>query len=208
MTNTTTQAPMVMGWQDDGKTARVAVPAGRYYLGDPCYPFPNDGPFEPLWMALLLSCGFFGSVKGKAGEDSGYGRLTGDTGPVGQVTVGDETFHVVAFGTAYGDGEYQGSDRFGYGVDAGLIGLVPMALVEALDPDATHREWLFSEGRSCGTVQEFEMGVLAERDADGTLTFGPVTIKTGDDANDDEDVCWDCEQTYCDGECKDEDDDD
>jgi hypothetical protein len=84
-----------------------------------------------------------------------------------------------------------------------------MGLVEALDPDGTHREWLFGKGRSCGTVQTFETGVLCTSDDEGTLTFGPVTIRTGDDEDDDdEDTCWDCGERDCDGECQDDEDDD
>ena len=67
------------------ETAKVEVPAGRYYLGDPCYVLG-----DAKWHELLGSCGYFGAVKG--------GR------PIGTLD-GQE---VLAFGTTYGDGPYPG----------------------------------------------------------------------------------------------------
>jgi hypothetical protein len=81
----------------------VEVPAGRYWLGDPCYVVQDE-----LWQDLLKSCAFF-----KA--------------PVGQVN-GHE---VLAFFTATGDGLYPSSDDHLFSVDAGLIGLTPHGLAAA-----------------------------------------------------------------------------
>ncbi len=82
--------------------ATVTVPAGEYILGDPCYTVPDDA-----WSRLLDSCGCFD-----------------DATPVGTVL----GYQVLAFGTAHGDGIYEGSDGYEYAVDAGLIGLVPASM--------------------------------------------------------------------------------
>lgn len=83
--------------QDD----RITMPAGVYYLGDPCYAF-HDG-----WHDVL------------------YGLWA--TGHDAYIYKG---FPILMFGTAYGDGCYGGSDGRTYGVDAGLIGLVHESLIE------------------------------------------------------------------------------
>jgi len=79
---------------------RLIVPAGDYWLGDPCYCFDDS------WVDLLNESDFF--------EKSALIQR-----PNGLV---------LAFSTAYGDGVY--NDQFGnlYGVDAGLLGLVTAGL--------------------------------------------------------------------------------
>lgn len=88
----------------------VIVPAGAYWLGDPCYAVPNE-----LWDELLASNGCFEC-------------------PVGTV----KKHKVLGFGTAYGDGVY--TDQFGneYPVDAGLIGLTPVGLTVG-EPFGSHK---------------------------------------------------------------------
>ena len=83
------------------KARQVEVPAGSYYLGDPCYAVPDEH-----WDALLKSCDYFNDT------------------PIGEVA----GYKVLAFNTAYGDGCYR--DQFGneFGVAAGMIGLVPLGL--------------------------------------------------------------------------------
>jgi hypothetical protein len=83
----------------------VAVPAGRYFLGDPCYAVPDEH-----WSDLLASCEIFDK-------------------PVGAVA-GTE---VLAFGTFYGDGTYPDQCGRLYSVDAGLIGLTPAAFATKYD---------------------------------------------------------------------------
>lgn len=133
----------------------VEVPAGTYWLGDPCYTVPDAD-----WMPLLRSCGVFGASDDPA---------DGTPGPVGTVR-GHE---VLAFGTAFGDGEYP--DQYGhrYPVDAGLIGLVPVAL----NPDGAPgvRKITFDAPTVCRT-----------EDDGATLTFGPVVIHTGDEEDEDD----------------------
>lgn len=85
----------------------VSVPAGKYWLGDPCYSVPHS-----LWADLLTSCEFFEYPVGKVTTESG------------------ETYQVLAFGTKYGDGCYQDQHGHEFPVDAGLIGLTPVGLAQ------------------------------------------------------------------------------
>ena len=113
----------------------VVVPKGAYILGDPCYVVPNDD-----WDALLASCNIFNE-------------------PVG--SVGD--FKVLAFGTKWGDGSYPDNKGNHYPVDAGLIGLVPVAYA--------------TDDRGGSTLVVFENATLCTND-DGILKFGDYIIDT------------------------------
>lgn len=127
------------------------IPAGTYYLGDPCYAVPDSE-----WGSLLDSTDCFGNPEGFLSDGT----------------------RVVAFGTYYGDGEYY--DQFGrdYGVDAGLIGLIP---------------WNDAFAGVGGHKVEFDRDVFADEDH-GILTFGNIVIDTvgSDDEEEeqDEDSCW------------------
>lgn len=84
--------------------------------------------------------------------------------------------------TAYGDGEYEGSDGNYYGVDAGVIGIVPLELVEK------------KGGLKLGSVHE--CAGSAEMSAEGgcfvfTLPNGEeIVILTGDIDETDDDLEW------------------
>jgi hypothetical protein len=67
--------------------------------------------------------------------------------------------------TAYGDGEYMGSNGFPYCVDAGLLGAIPLELVT--DPN----------GLDLGTIIEVEHQ-LPVSCTEGVFTFGGITINT------------------------------
>ena len=121
---------------------QVIVPAGKYWLCDPCYVVP-----ENLWMQLLNSCDFFNDP---------VGTVTDSRGGV---------HHVLAFGTAYGDGCYVDQHGNTYPVDAGLIGLVPVEL---------------GEPGSLGTLVEFTRDTMCINDG-GKMQFGGYRINTLDD---------------------------
>jgi hypothetical protein len=80
-----------------------------FYVGDICYVLDEEKVYFGVWQQVY---GFKNGVF----EVPGIGH----------------SFAVAS--TSYGDGEYVGSDRFHYWVDAGVIGLVPMELVETLTP--------------------------------------------------------------------------
>lgn len=81
------------------------LPAGKYFVGDPCYVFSNERNNKDRWSELLNISDFF---------EKPYVEFEGHK--------------LFATPTAWGDGGYY--DQFGneYSVDAGLIGAVPFAL--------------------------------------------------------------------------------
>jgi len=84
----------------------VTMPAGLYWLGDPCYSVPDD-----RWMEWL--------------EAAEYDRQ-----PYPRYLLAELDGHpVLGIGTAWGDGAYSGSDGNLYPVDAGLLGITPVEVV-------------------------------------------------------------------------------
>ena len=79
------------------------MPAGDYYVGDPCYAVPGD-----RWMEWLEA----GNYDSSASRWVIFAELDG--------------YPVLGCATAHGDGMYDGDDGKRYLVDAGLIGLVPV----------------------------------------------------------------------------------
>ena len=80
----------------------IVLPAGKYYIGDPCYVFTHDSWSPGICDAILDDREEHKGVKFFADH------------------------------TAYGDGTYRGSNGFEYGVDAGLIGAIPFELITDL----------------------------------------------------------------------------
>lgn len=130
------------------KSHKFVVPAGKYFLGDPGYTM--HGKF---WGDVLDSCNYFAE-------------------PIGEV----EGHKVLGFKTAYGDGTYWDNFVNKFGVDSGLIGLVPEALIKITGDEVP---------LELGVWVTFEYPTVCE--TNGTvLTFGQHRINTGD-AEDDED---------------------
>lgn len=156
-------------------TYEVRVEAGTYFLGDPCYAVPDE-----LWMHLLDSCDFF--------QASSVGTVSG--------------YQVLAFGTAYGDGQYRDNKGNSYPVDAGMIGLTPVGLINTdstiMNPDGTRRTDL-------GIIVTFEHDTVCYDDG-GVMAFGSYRIDTKtEDYEEDEEECVDCGDSYIchDGQCTD-----
>ena len=88
---------------------QVQIPAGEYWLSDPCYTIKDED-----WIPWLEACNY-------TEEDNLVGVIPGTD------------FSAVGFRTAWGDGVYplqkeegyHWDDVFALGVDAGLIGFVP-----------------------------------------------------------------------------------
>jgi hypothetical protein len=75
--------------------------AGTYVIGDPCY------LFDESWVDILVENNFFETDNPKIdGKD------------------------IFVHRTYYGDGTYKDDDSFCYDVDAGLIGVLPIELIE------------------------------------------------------------------------------
>lgn len=129
---------------------------GTYYVGDPCY------IFDKSWDKILTETGCF------SGDDE-Y-TLFGEQCAIG--------------GTAYGDGCYM--DNFGqqYWVDAGLIGILPISLIN-IDNKLSIEEIRKSEGMhiiECDT--DFKVSIK-----NGIFQFGSIIIDTAriDEEQEDED---------------------
>lgn len=87
----------------------VTMPAGKYYVGDPCYCVPTD-----RWMEWLEAAKYEDSPRFLLAELDGH--------------------PILGVSTAYGDGVFPGTDGNSYPVDAGLIGLVPVEIAEVSFP--------------------------------------------------------------------------
>jgi hypothetical protein len=100
--------PVDMNQWNFERVKKFTAPAGTYYIGDICY-FLRDELYD----------GVFG---GSGYEPGLYTRKS------------DGAFFMVDR-TAWGDGCYNGSDGFEYGVDAGIIGIVSRSLGPEKDED-------------------------------------------------------------------------
>ena len=120
------------------------LPAGKYWIGDPCYVLDDDnGDFD--WGTFCRFC-FQGDSSGRKNE--------------GIVTHQGITF--AYFGTAYGDGAYVDQEGNLYGVDAGMLGCIPIDHAGYCHLGDIHD---FPEPFSCNYNN-------------GTITFGHIVIKT------------------------------
>ena len=114
-------------------TYEFVVPKGTYYVGDLCYALDED---------------LYRGVFGKKGYASGLYQ-------------NEEDFFLVS-GTAFGDGEYVDTLGRTYAVDAGIIGICPIALAK--------------KGTDGGQVIEFDKPTECYFRA-GIFSFTPI----GDD---------------------------
>jgi hypothetical protein len=83
----------------------VKMPAGKYWVGDPCYSVPDD-----RWIEWLEAADYTSE------PDILFAKVAGRP--------------VLGIGTAYGDGEYTSNLGHSFPVDAGLIGVTPVELVK------------------------------------------------------------------------------
>lgn len=83
----------------------LEMPAGTYWVGDPCYGVPDQ-----RWMEWLEAADY------ESNHPVLYAELDGHP--------------VVGLTTAYGDGVYHDGPGNEYPVDAGLIGMVPVAVAQ------------------------------------------------------------------------------
>ena len=104
-----------MGTVKTKKTASFTLPAGRYYVGDPCYAFSLD---TTTWMDLIEKTDCFG-VANHLKKHYTMQKPVKHNGGL-----------MWGAGTAYGDGCYRGSDGSEFGVDAGMLGIVSENIAE------------------------------------------------------------------------------
>lgn len=128
------------------KITEATLPAGTYYIGDPCYSLPNH-----LWMTWLEAADY----------ENEHDVLVANV----------DGFPVVGVGTEHGDGTYPDQRGNHYAVDAGLIGLVPVQLVD--------RETAAGNASLGVHKVKFEHPVKCYRDHAGVIHIGEYRIETG-----------------------------
>ena len=131
-------------------------PAGEYYVGDPCYVIgDNDNPNDTDWEDLGISTGWFGCDPDipHPNWDDGLFEYNG--------------YKCFAYHTAYGDGTYT-FGRMTFGVDAGLLSVIPMEAVNA---------GRITDAHLLGHVVEFKIPFKVWYE-DGTFYFGHIEIDT------------------------------
>ena len=127
--------------------------AGTYYIGDPCY------IFDKSWGKVLDIARYF--------ESENVVNLFG--------------FDCLAGSTAYGDGTY--FDNFGkdYCVDAGLIDILPVELLD-IDKCYTKEQIENEEGMHIVTFEsDFDVWI-----SNGHFYFGNIDINTVYDEDEDD----------------------
>lgn len=134
----------------------ITLPPGEYWIGDPCYAIEDED-----WHDYLKG-GVHASFRNRnsAMEETPAGTL--HKGHLG-----------VIMHTAYGDGHYTSNTEDSFGVDAGVLGAIP---VEWLNP-ARLLEYL-----RLGSIHTFKEPARCSYTPEGGLvTLGPLVIYTGDD---------------------------
>lgn len=125
-------------------TYSTKIPAWTYVLGDPCYTLIESAG-DQFWEEGKVNWNFYNTTI--------------------------DGYRIVAFSTAHGDGCYRDNLGREIGVDAGVIGLVP---IELADPAKLAR----CSGNGYVHVVTFKRAVTCSRSATAVLKFGPYKIKT------------------------------
>lgn len=151
---------------------RLNLPAGTYYVGDPCYVIKDEE-----WMQALDETNYFNVFASpEAVLKAEYNPKHLMNGVFLYHVEGDDPpFHLAASITKYGDGEYpckeSGSEIGTCGVDAGLIAVIPVAMIEKYGQES---------GLALGVIHQFNTS-FGIRYSDGTISFGDVSVYTNDD---------------------------
>ncbi len=127
--------------------------AGKYYVGDPCYVIRDDEWKELLAHSDFFNCGYY--------QWKGHRMFTAST--------------------AHGDGCFMDNEGREYGVDAGVIGIVPYDYIIMCDcPDCING---VEGGHVIEFKEDFEVCMLDR----GVFCFGHIVIDSAG-----EEFCNDC----------------
>lgn len=137
------------------------LPAGTYYIGDPCIPFTGD---HDEWIQFLETFGYFQN-------DGCYSWHVG----------GYPTFQFACGGTKYGDGLYEDQLGRSYAVDAGMIACIPLDMAEIVDRKREGKFRLTHLGQIVTFNKPFKVDIY-----EGNFQFGDIEIETGDIEEDEE----------------------
>ena len=153
----------------------MKFPAGKYYIGDPCYAIADD-----LWSDYCDEIGKIGYSDEEANDNGGRSFEF----------QGEMIWHADTF---YGDGEYKDEDGLEYGVDAGMIGVTPYSLITPGPGDqATGPDIKIDGGHIIEFAHPFETSY-----EDGVFYIGHIRINTKDEdphADEWDDDEWDDEE--------------
>lgn len=122
-------------WRFQELVTKLTVPAGKYYIGDLCYVLS-----DPIYETIFGKLGFWES-----------GHYVEKEHP--------ENFFFLNH-TAYGDGTYPASDGNSFSVDAGIIGICPVSMMDK--DDGGGRVYTFKNSVDC----HFNNGVFLFKEKD------------------------------------------
>ena len=138
------------------------LPAGTYFIGDPCYAFAHD---TDSWDIICSK------------------SFDGVNDNLGAKLIPFKDKEIFMANTAYGDGNYQGSDGVVYGVDAGILGATPIELNEGKHEDLN----------DLGSIVTFDKPFTCTWD-EGQVTIGHIIINTAyEEEVEDEGDFWDAD---------------
>lgn len=144
------------------KTGKFEMPAGKYWLGDPCYIYP-----ENRWSEFCDSL--------ETTVEIPNGIASGDNCPF----ITKEGIFVND--TEYGDGYYpvlKNNRNIGnLGVDAGLLSLVPLKLAETFDKYYNKRP--HGTSKDLGIILDMPKNFTVEVDG-GNFSFEDYDVITSD----------------------------
>lgn len=151
------------------------LPAGKYFVGDPCYAVPDD-----KWMRVLEETGYLGLYANRESMEN-FPYPPNDGNKYGMWLF--EGFAIGASSTKYGDGGYFDQNGNCYSVDSGTLGVVPIELIESFDE---------YDLNTLGRIVDFPIPFTVEY-SDGIVFIDDIEINTDpkhDDYDDDEDEDW------------------
>jgi len=129
------------------KHHKETMPAGTYFIGDPCYVIPDDE-----WSD------FVGPYCVDYRDGDGL-----------QIYKGMKVF---AASTSCGDGCYRDNRGNSYGVDSGMLGIVP---VELCDPNELDK---VMSRKDLGAIMKYDRDFEVSCSPDAVFTFGHIVIET------------------------------
>lgn len=133
--------------------------AGKYFICDPCYLFHGQNEGGVDWIEFLEMFSYFD----RSGGDAGAG--------VYEFLSGVREYQFAVSNTAHGDGGYNSNfPTAPFGVDAGMIGAIPVEMFSAvISPGKDPDEYASSEGLY---IHDFKNRWEFEPcDSDGDITF-------------------------------------
>lgn len=137
---------------------KFTLPAGAYYIGDPCY-ILNDEIYHKILMPLV-----FESLRNRRNAYEFYSN------PNNEYTQRGVVMH-----TLEGDGLYPSNTGLFFAVDSGQIACIDMACI-GITEDI---DYAVSKNSVC--IYNFNKPFNCVRYDNGVLRFNSVSINTGDE---------------------------